>query len=402
MSKGFILIIILIVIGIILVVLIKKITEVRINEYIKIPSFSRDQNLDINIYTFSLTSQSNDYVYRMEIKNNLDENVKINLNSKLIIDLSQRTLEISSYSLNDNLEPKKRKSYDIKFENIFDNSKISGINFCDKESKKWYEIWKSELECAKDKACSEGVCLENCKCYILGKEKILKNGENRNLYCIGNVMIENEIEYSSKLKGIVEIKNGEEESRKKVPIYAPFDTYIFISPVPYNNLLPLEISFEFNFWPSKGEKLRIKKINVTLLESYIEVSSFFDYRKEKVESQNCVIEIDKEIEGKVYSKNFDKYCRFNPPKIEITKKDKIEIVDTNEKAKEIVERICKDKNIEECSKDLKSKVYSLCSLYNNLEICKSSEYKLNAYKFLVEIEFEIVQKYRRSIDVRVC
>jgi len=113
--------------------------------------------------------------------------------------------------------------------------------------------------------------------------------------------------------------------------------------------------------------------------------------------------LEKEIEGKIYSKLFDKYCIFQPPEIKIEEKDKIEVLDTSEEARKIVETICKDKNIEECSKELKNKYYTICSFYPNLEICKSSEYRLDSYKFLIEIEFEKIDVDKKIIsDVRFC
>jgi hypothetical protein len=404
MSKAILILIILIIVGIIVFFIIKKLGEVNVFEFVRNIKFSKEQFLETNYNIFSLTPLSNDYVYRVEIKSKFDENVTFNFNSKLMIEESEKAkFEISSYSFSDMLEPKKQKIYEIRFQNIFDNSKISGLNFCEQESKKWYEIWKSEPECAKDKPCNNGACLENCKCYVLSNEKVVVNNENRNLYCIGKVYVENEIEYSSKIKGIVEIQNFDEESRKKLPISAPFEVYAFISPIPYNNLLPLEMSFEFRFEPNKGEKLKIKKVNVTLLDSYVEVSSFFGKRIERVEPQVCSFELEKEIEGKVYSKLFDKYCTFQPPKIKIEEKNEIKILNTNEEAKKIVENICKDKSIEECSKELKEKYYTICSFYSNLEICKSSEYKLNSYKFLIEIEFEKIYVDKKIIsDIRFC
>jgi hypothetical protein len=405
MSKVGLVLIILIIIGAVAFFVIKKLGEVKVFEFIRSIKFSKDQFLETNYNIFSLTSLSNDYVYRAEIKNNFDENITLYFNSKLIIEESEKSkFEISSYSFSDFLESKKQKTYDIRFQNIFDNSKISGLNFCDQESKKWYEIFRTDPECAKDKPCNNGVCLEDCKCYVLSNEKVFINNENRNLYCIGKVYIENEMEYSSKIKGIIEVQNFDEESRKKLQINAPFEVYALISPTPYNNLLPLEMSFEFRFEPSyKGEKLRIKRVNVTLLDSYIEVSSFFWKRIERVEPQVCVFELEKEIEGKIYSKLFDKYCTFQPPKIKIEEKNEIEILNTSEEAKKIVENICKDKNIEECSKELKDKYYTICSFYQNLEICKSSEYRLNSYKFLIEIEFEKLKMDTINIkDIRFC
>jgi hypothetical protein len=404
MSKVTLILIILMIIGAAALFVIKKLGEVKISEFIRNIGFSKDQFLEANYNIFSLTSLSNDYIYRAEIKNYFDESVTFNFNSKLIIESGKAKFEISSYIFNDMLESKKQKAYDIKFQNIFDNSKISSLNFCEQESKKWYEIFRSDPECAKDKPCNNGVCLEDCKCYVLSNEKVVVNNENRNLYCIGEVYIENEIEYSSKIRGIIEVKNFDEDSRKKLQISAPFEVYALISPIPYNNLLPLEMSFEFRFEPSyKGEKLRIKKVDVTLLDSYIEVSSFFWKRIERVEPQSCTFELEKEIEGKIYSKLFDKYCIFQPPEIKIEEKDKIEVLDTSEEARKIVKNICKDKNIEECSKELKNKYYTICSFYPNLEICRSSEYRLDSYKFLIEIEFEKIDVDKKIIsDIRFC
>ncbi len=401
---GLVLIIIIILAAVVFFI-IKKLGEVKVFEFIRDVRFSRDQFLETYYNIFSLTSLSNDYVYRAEIKNNFDRNTTFYFTSKLIIERSEKEkIEISSYSFSDMLESKKMKVYDVKFQNIFDNSKISGLNFCKEESKKWYEVWKSEPECAKDKPCNNGVCLENCKCYVLSNEKVFVNNENRNLYCLGKVYVINEIEYSSKIRGIIEVQNFDEESRKKLRINAPFEVYVLISPIPYNNLLPLEMSFEFRFEPRyRGEKLKIKRVNVTLLDSYIEVSTFFGKRIERVESQVCTFELEKEIEGKIYSKLFDKYCTFQQPKIKIEEKNEIKILDTSEKAGEIVKNICKDKKIEECSKELKDKYYTICSVYKDLEICKSSEYRLNSYKFLVEIEFEKLKIDKKIIsDIRFC
>jgi hypothetical protein len=403
MSKVISILIILMIIGAAAFFVIKKLGEVKFSEFIRNIRFSKDQFLEANYNIFSLTSLSNDYIYRAEIKNKFDESVTFNLNSKLIIESGKTKFEISSYTFSDMLESKKQKTYDIKFQNIFDNSKISSLNFCEQESKKLYEIFRSDPECAKDKPCNNGVCLENCKCYVLSNERVVVNNENRNLYCIGKVYIENEIEYSSKIRGVIEVKNFDENSRKKLQINAPFEVYALISPIPYNNLLPLEMSFEFRFEPNRGEKLKIRKVNVTLLDSYIEVSSFFWKRIERVEPQSCTFELEKEIEGKIYSKLFDKYCIFQPPEIKIEEKDKIEILDTSEEARKIVKNICKDKNIEECSKELKNKYYTICSFYPNLEICKSSEYRLNSYKFLIEIEFEKIDVNKKIIsDIRFC
>jgi len=403
MSKVILILIILIIVGVATFFVIKKLGEVKISEFIRNIGFSKDQFLEANYDIFSLTSLSNDYIYRAEIKNNFDENVTFNFNSKLIIESGKAKFEISSYNFNDMLESKKQKTYDIRFQNIFDNLKISGLNFCEQDSKKWYEIFRSDPECAKDKPCNNGVCLENCKCYVISNERVVVNNENRNLYCVGRVYIENEIEYSSKIRGVIEVKNFDEDSRKKLQINAPFEVYALISPIPYNNLLPLEMSFEFRFEPNRGEKLKIRKVNVTLLDSYIEVSSFFWKRIERVEPQSCTFKLEKEIEGKVYSKLFDKYCIFQPPEIKVEEEDKIEILNTSEEARKIVETICKDKDIGECSKELKDKYYTICSFYSNLEICKSSEYRLDSYKFLIEIEFEKIDVDKKIIsDVRFC
>lgn len=382
------LIIFLIIIGFIIIFLVKKLTEVKIFENIKIPRYSREQYLNLNAYVFSLTNESNDYVYRLEIDNEFDEPIIFSLNSKLIVG---DRIVIDEKNINDKINSKKVNTYDIAFQNIFDASKISGLNFCEREGQ--------DLECNKTNSCKDGVCMDNCKCYYLSKEPLYdKDRRSRNLYCAYGAKIVNEITYSSKVKGMIKIENGEKNTRKKVSLAtSPFDIYVYISPIPYNNLLPLELSFEF-----EGENVKIKNVLVTLLESSITTSTFFGERTERVESQNCSFELNKELKGKLYSKTFNKYCVFLPPKIEIIEKNKAEVINTSEKSKEIVENVCKDKNQSECSKELEKRAYNLCNVFSELEICKSSENKLNTFNFFIEVEFERTEKYKKDIDVKIC
>lgn len=386
--NALLILIILIVIAVIAFLVIKEITKVEVSEIINIPKIFRYQTLDVYFRYYTLDAQNDNYVFRAEITNNFGENVNIDLFSVLKIG----KIEIANYKALDSIEPQKAKSYDITFNNIFDNSKISGLNFCEKE-----ENIFQPLECSKNKACSNGVCLEDCRCYYLDKKSIKVDGRERNLYCVYSPVIENKITYSSKVKDILEVEIGEKESVKKLSVSAPFETYVYINPTPYNNLLPLELSFEF-----RGENVKIKSLRAKILNYTLIVSSFFGERREEIESQECNLDLNILVDGKVYSKRFGKYCSFNPVNIKVIERDKIQELNKSEEIRNLISRICKDMNESECSKELTSRAYSLCSIYNELEICKNYSEKLNTLKILIEIEFEKSEEYKRSIDVNIC
>lgn len=383
--KGIYIILLIILVSIILFVLIKEITKVEVHETLNLPAIPRTQNLEIDFRYYTLDAQNDDYVFKANINNKFPEKANFNIFSTLKLG----EIKMAEAKFSDSIESQKSKSYDLIFENIFDASKISGLNFCEKEEK--------ELECSKNKGCDNGVCLENCKCYYIDKKSIKVDDKERNLYCIFTPTIETNVSYSSKVRGVLEIEFGSEDNLIKLPINAPFETFVLISPTPYSNLLPTKLAFEF-----RGEDVKIKKVTAKTLNYSLRISTFFGERTEEVESQECNLDLNILVNGRVYSGRFGKDCVFQPVTIKIREKEKVYEENKSSEIRKLIENVCKDKNESECSKDLVKKAYNLCSVYDELEICKKASERINSLKVLIEIEFEKSEKYKRGIDVKIC
>ncbi len=372
--------IIILVILLIAFIVFNVLNRAKITEFIEPFKFSREQYLSYNIL-YPTLEKSDKYVFRISITNNFEDKAKIKINSKLF---SEKIL-IEEKEISDSIDSKLLKSYDISFHSFLDNSKISNINFCEKEDQ--------NLECSKNKKCSIGACLYNCKCYTLDSED-----KNKNLYCYLGARIESEIVYSSVIKNVFSLSFDTKEERKKLSIDAPFEIYVYVSPTPFNNLLPITFSFEI-----RGYDLKINYIKIRMLNYSITRESFFIKRKESIDtSQQCYVELNREVNGVAYfSKENGFDCTFQPVDIIIEEKEK-KILDINNKSKEIINTYCKNKNLSECAKTLRQKSIEICNLYKELEICKEGENLLREYRFLIEIGFEKTEKFKKTLTVGFC
>ncbi len=359
--------------------------KAKIIENIEGMTFSKEQYLDYKAFYPTFTNATNKYVYRITFENKFDEPLKLNF----ISSLKTGKIVIDKKNINEQINSKSIKTFDIVFEDIFDNSKISNLNLCERE-----ETTFSKLECSKSKSCSVGACLEDCKCYTLDEKD-----RSKNVYCRYGAKLENEIIYNVKVKYPFSISFDTREEKFKLPLYAPFDVYVLISPIPFNNLLPLTISLGIN-----GENLVIKNVRIKMLNYSITKETFFGIRTERIDtSQECYAELNVPVNGLIYFTNETGFeCIFQPVKIIVEEKEKEFTVNTDEKTKEIINKYCEGKSLSECAKILKQKSIEICNFYSDLEICKEGKNLLREYRFLIEIEFEKSEKFKKDLSLGFC
>ncbi|MEM5806241.1 MAG: hypothetical protein QXO07_00515 [Candidatus Aenigmatarchaeota archaeon] len=393
------LIITLIFISIIAFIFISIITKVEIREYVPRIIFSREAYLDINFIFSDFDRDSSEYNYAFYIQNNFQDKLNLNILSEFLI--LDENLKITLYKeeISDVLAPDAKKRYDFSFKNIFDNSKISGLNFCEEERNSDLEC---KYECCKGDNIDNGVCWKDCKIYNLDP-----SDRKKNLYCKNFPIIYTSISYSAIINGVVEISKNTYDERIKWNVRkSPINIFLRPSPIPYNNLLPLTLTFEI-----EGENVFLRKLRLEIINYSVEVETFFEKRIESLEtSQICEIEVNKFINGKLYLGK-EKSCTFEPLNITVKKisKNRVEEITTkSEDIKLLVNSICKNYisdgkiDYENCARELNKRGYSICSLYSDLEICKIGEEGLNKVIILISAEIEKKEEYRRRIIPTFC
>ncbi|MEM0324645.1 MAG: hypothetical protein QXW35_01975 [Candidatus Aenigmatarchaeota archaeon] len=393
------LIITLIFISIIAFIFISIITKVEIREYVPRIIFSREAYLDINFIFSDFDRDSSEYNYAFYIQNNFQDKLNLNILSEFLI--LDENLKITLYKeeISDVLAPDAKKRYDFSFKNIFDNSKISGLNFCEEERNSDLEC---KYECCKGDNIDNGVCWKDCKIYNLDP-----SDRKKNLYCKNFPIIYTSISYSAIINGVVEISKNTYDERIKWNVRkSPINIFLRPSPIPYNNLLPLTLTFEI-----EGENVFLRKLRLEIINYSVEVETFFEKRIESLEtSQICEIEVNKFINGKLYLGK-EKSCTFEPLNITVKKisKNRVEEITTkSEDIKLLVNSICKNYisdgkiDYENCARELNKRGYSICSLYSDLEICKIGEERLNKVIILISAEIEKKEEYRRRIIPTFC
>lgn len=393
------LIITLIFISIIAFIFISIITKVEIREYVPRIIFSREAYLDINFIFSDFDRDSSEYNYAFYIQNNFQDKLNLNILSEFLILDEDIKITLYKEEFSDVLAPNVKKRYDFSFKNIFDNSKISGLNFCEEERNSDLEC---KYECCKGDNIDNGVCWKDCKIYNLDP-----SDRKKNLYCKNFPIIYTSISYSAIINGVVEISKNTYDERIKWNVRkSPINIFLRPSPIPYNNLLPLTLTFEI-----EGENVFLRKLRLEIINYSVEVETFFEKRIESLEtSQICEIEVNKFINGKLYLGK-EKSCTFEPLNITVKKisKNRIEEITTkSEDIKLLVNSICKNYisdgkiDYENCARELNKRGYSICSLYSDLEICKIGEERLNKVIILISAEIEKKEEYRRRIIPTFC
>ncbi|MEM5820975.1 MAG: hypothetical protein QXP34_01485, partial [Candidatus Aenigmatarchaeota archaeon] len=215
------------------------------------------------------------------------------------------------------------------------------------------------------------------------------------------------INYETKISGVAEIKTNSLEDRVRWNVRrAPITVYLRPSPLPYNNLLPLDLGIELD-----GSQVFVKKIKIKVINYSLELETFFEKRIETVKSEKeCLIDVNRWIDGKVYlSKENGFECTIQPYEIEIKKitggKVTAESLNVNKETQELIERICGKnykENMDDCAKKLKERGYSLCSIYSELGICKYESEKLDEIILLIEVEILAQEKYEKRIELKEC
>ncbi|MEM5833657.1 MAG: hypothetical protein QXF04_03910 [Candidatus Aenigmatarchaeota archaeon] len=393
------LIITLIFISIIAFIFISIITKVEIREYVPRIIFSREAYLDINFIFSDFDRDSSEYNYAFYIQNNFPDKLNLNILSEFLILDEDIKITLYKEEFSDVLAPNVKKRYDFSFKNIFDNSKISGLNFCEEERNSDLEC---KYECCKGDNIDNGVCWRDCKIYNLDP-----SDRKRNLYCKNFPIIYTSISYSAIINGVVEISKNTYDERIKWNVRkSPINIFLRPSPIPYNNLLPLTLTFEI-----EGENVFLRKLRLEIINYSVEVETFFEKRIESLEtSQICEIEVNRFINGKLYLGK-EKSCTFEPLNITVKRISKNRIEEITTKSEDIellVNSICKNYisdgkiDYENCARELNKRGYSICSLYSDLEICKIGEERLNKVIILISAEIEKKEEYRRRIIPTFC
>ncbi|MEM5832576.1 MAG: hypothetical protein QXE43_00105 [Candidatus Aenigmatarchaeota archaeon] len=393
------LIITLIFISIIAFILISIITKVEIREYVPRIIFSREAYLDINFIFSDFDRDSSEYNYAFYIQNNFPDKLNLNILSEFLILDEDIKITLYKEEFSDVLAPNVKKRYDFSFKNIFDNSKISGLNFCEEERNSDLEC---RYECCKGDNIDNGVCWKDCKIYNLDP-----SDRKKNLYCKNFPIIYTSISYSAIINGVVEISKNTYDERIKWNVRkSPINIFLRPSPIPYNNLLPLTLTFEI-----EGENVFLRKLRLEIINYSVEVETFFEKRIESLEtSQICEIEVNRFINGKLYLGK-EKSCTFEPLNITVKRISKNRVEEITTKSEDIellVNSICKNYisdgkiDYENCARELNKRGYSICSLYSDLEICKIGEERLNKVIILISAEIEKKEEYRRRIIPTFC
>ncbi|MEM5830648.1 MAG: hypothetical protein QXO40_00370 [Candidatus Aenigmatarchaeota archaeon] len=394
------LLIIFIVLSVIIYFIISILTKVEIREYVPKIIFSRDAFLDVNFLFSDFDETSSEYNYAFYIQNNFLEILNLNIFSEFLILDEDVKITLYKEEFSDLLAPNVKKRYDISVKNIFDNSKISGLNFCEEERNL---VLGCEYGCCKGDNVNDGICWKDCKIYKLDPFE-----KNKNLYCQAFPIIYTSISYSATINGTVEISKNTYDDRIKWNVgKSPINIFIRPSPLPYNNLLPLILTFEI-----EGENVFLRKIKLEIIDYSIEVETFFEKKIESLESsQICEIEVNRFINGKVYLGK-ERSCTFEPLNITVKRilKDRVE-EETKTKTEyinKLINYVCKEYisdgkiDYENCAKELNKREYNICSLYSDLEICKIGEEKLNKIIILISAEIEKREEYRKKLIPTFC
>jgi len=398
-----ILIAFIIIVGIIIYVIFSILTKIEYRINISMPKIKSESYLRVSTSYSDFSNSSDYYLFFLTIENLHQQNIVLQISSQLIIPSSKGNLVVDSWSSSDHLPSGSKKRYDVVFRRVFDNSVISGLNYCDYE-KPLIEI--SSRECYKGESYSNQICWEDCKLYTLDSPD-----RKKNLYCIVSPRIFTSITYDTKILGKVEIEFGSKEERIRWNIReSPIKIYVRPSPLPYNNLLPLDIALEL-----EGYNVFVKNLKISTIGYSVEKETFFEKVRETVEPKDvCEISLNRWLNGRVYlSKENGFNCVIQPINIKIEKiiKDKFlsEDVNISERSRGIIESICKNFknpdgsiNYESCANELTRKRYSLCSIYDNLEICKQTEEYANKLILLIEADITVKEEYSRSISYSNC
>lgn len=396
----FVLIIILSFVFLIIFYLVYSIlNKLEIREYFQLPKIKYDSYLDVSFSYPDFTNSSSFFTFPMYVGNEHQSNISLSITSELYFLTSKREkLVIDKVDINDEIYSGSKKRFDISFKKVFDNSIISGMNFCEVE-KPLIEI--SPRECYKGESYSNKICWEDCKLYSLDFSA------GKSLYCSATPRISTIINYETKISGVAEIKTNSLEDRVRWNVRrAPITVYLRPSPLPYNNLLPLDLGIELD-----GSQVFVKKIKIKVINYSLELETFFEKRIETVKSEKeCLIDVNRWIDGKVYlSKENGFECTIQPYEIEIKKitggKVTAESLNVNKETQELIERICGKnykENMDDCVKKLKERGYSLCSIYSELGICKYESEKLDEIILLIEVEILAQEKYEKRIELKEC
>jgi len=402
LSGLLIIIVFIIIIGIIMYFVLTKLTKVEYRFNIQIPSTKREAYLDVSFTYPDFTNSSNSYTFAIYLENQFQNDIPITIDLKIFITSGTNELTIDEKSVSDTLPAGIKKRYDFSFTKVFDNSIISGLNFCEAEKPL---IESSSKECYKGESYPNQICWEDCKLYSLDSPE-----RKKNLYCIVSPKILTTILYDATIRGTAEIEQGSKEDRIRWNVReAPLKIYVRPSPLPYNNLLPLDVALEI-----EGYNVMIKKIKISTINYSIEKETYFEKTIEKVETEEkCEIELNKWINGKIYlSKENGFDCLLNPPNIKIEKIGKetiLQELSVKNESKEVVERICKDYklpdgsiDLQACAQELTKKGYEICSLFSSLEVCKQAEEYTKKLILFIEVEITAKKGYSRTISYLNC
>jgi len=394
-----ILIALIVIVGIIVYIIYSIITKVEYRINIKLPYIKSEGNLRVSFSYSDFTNSSDSYLFFLTVENLYQQNVNLQISSKLIIPSNKGDITIDTWSSSDTLASGSKKRYDVVFRRVFDNSVISGLNYCEYE-KPPVEI--NPKECYKGESYSGQICWENCKLYTLDSPDRTKN-----LYCNSLPKILTSIIYDTKILGKAEIEFGSNRDRITWNVIdAPLKIEVRPTPLPYNNLLPLDIALEI-----EGYNVFLKNLKISTVGYSVEKETFFEKIRETVEPKDvCEISLNRWLNGKLQlSKENGFNCVIQPINIKVEKisKDNVssEEIDIFNRSKSIIESVCKNfKNpdgsidYESCANELTIKRrYSVCSIYSYLEICRQSESKkyVNRLILLIEADITVKKEYTR-------
>ncbi|MFH7903909.1 MAG: hypothetical protein QW409_03090 [Candidatus Aenigmatarchaeota archaeon] len=401
--KSKLIFLLVIILGILFVVLgyfvYSILNKLEIREYFKLPKIKSESYLDVSFSYPDFTNSSSSFTFPLYIENKHQSNISLSINSELYFSTSdKRKVIIDKFDSSDIITSGSKKRYDISFKRIFDNSIISGLNFCNSE-KSLINLYPKE--CYKGESYTGKICWEDCKLYSLDFSA------GKSLYCYENPKVSTIISYDTKISGIVEIQTNSLEDRIRWSVSkAPIRIYVRPSPLPYNNLLPLDLGLEL-----EGEDVFVRKISIKLINYSLEVETFFEKRIETIKSeQECLLEVNKWINGKLYlSKENGFGCVFQPFEIEIKRfvggKSTSQILNVQNDSKNIIESVCgkvSNENLEDCAKKLRDKGYSICSVYSDLGICKYESERLDKVILLIEADISTQEKYERGLSLKEC
>lgn len=374
--------------------------KVEIREIVSLPKISRENYINIDFIYQEFRNTSRDFVFGILLENKFQEKMNIDIFSWLEITEGDKKILISNTSIVDYILSGLKKRYDLRFQDVFDDSKIKGVNFC--------ETFRNndsycKYECCADDKIDDAICWIDCKIYTLSFYE-----RKKNLYCRANSVIYTFINYSTSISGIVEIDIESNEDRIKWNILrTPVTIYIRPSPVPYNNLLPLNLAIEI----VGEEDVFIRDISIEIVNYTIESETYFSKKREIIGSrEKCKIEVNDWIRGKIYLTG-ENGCTFNQIEVVVEKisnnninREKIVNI---EKINEILRNVCKEYVVdnkieyEECAKKLNKMNYNICSLYSDLDICKIGN-EARKIILLIKVNFDKIEKFKKDVIPTFC